>query len=514
MRAVHIALAFVLVTVVAFGTSCGTDTDSPAIAASAVVWKGHFGYDSTNPGEIYSLLGAGFLRAPTSDDIDSIIERWNEAHPNARVVIVADYGPVFEDQPDSRFCWVWLVDGEANLNLELVRQGACEAGTMGIPPLGSTQLLVSESDYDRFRKELPEVERLAKQDGLGIWSSSLAADSGTEDSSLQSTAPPTTSWVNASPYEQPALVPAKIGETWGFIDTTGQFVIPPQYEEADDFYDGLAAVRDNGLWGFVDAKGNPVIECRFDEARRFREGLAAVSNGDAWGYIDTSGQYAIPPQFYAAMDFGEGLAPVVLARGGNHGYIDRTGRIAIEPQFEYFAGTFHDGLACVEDGDFCGYIDRTGQYVIEPQFHPGGDFSDGVAIAAILGWSDDSKSTVEQKYGVIDKTGEFVVEPQFDNGFEFSEGLAAVEIDGLWGYIDRTGTLVIPAQFGWACSFHNGLAAVTTGRGDLPVWDGAETTGPRDLVYIDKTGRIVWRESETAVTTSSTVVPGVSGGGQ
>lgn len=69
---------------------------------------------------------------------------------------------------------------------------------------------------------------------------------------------------------------------WGFIDKSGRFIIPPKYENADMFSEGLAAVQVSGKnpkWGFVDPKGNLVIPAKYDSVKRFSEGLAMVEGG-------------------------------------------------------------------------------------------------------------------------------------------------------------------------------------------------------------------------------------------
>ena len=53
----------------------------------------------------------------------------------------------------------------------------------------------------------------------------------------------------------------------GFIDATGQVVIPPQFESANDFAEGRAwaAIETGGkvLSGFIDASGEWAIEPQF-----------------------------------------------------------------------------------------------------------------------------------------------------------------------------------------------------------------------------------------------------------
>ena len=55
---------------------------------------------------------------------------------------------------------------------------------------------------------------------------------------------------------------------------TGTYAISPQFEEAEDFSEGLASVKvggEDGKWGFIDKTGKMVINPQFDEVRYFSE---------------------------------------------------------------------------------------------------------------------------------------------------------------------------------------------------------------------------------------------------
>lgn len=43
----------------------------------------------------------------------------------------------------------------------------------------------------------------------------------------------------------------KINGKWGYIDTRGNIIIPLQFEEADQFSEGMAAVKVAGKWGYI-----------------------------------------------------------------------------------------------------------------------------------------------------------------------------------------------------------------------------------------------------------------------
>lgn len=79
----------------------------------------------------------------------------------------------------------------------------------------------------------------------------------------------------------------------GFIDTTGNVVIPLAYRHVEDFKEGLAAFYDHGKWGFMDKQGNIIIPPRFEQMEQngFYNGLCSVKEHRQWGYIDRQGVF-------------------------------------------------------------------------------------------------------------------------------------------------------------------------------------------------------------------------------
>src|SRR5262245_39339823 len=60
------------------------------------------------------------------------------------------------------------------------------------------------------------------------------------------------------------LYQAVVGNKHGFVDATGQIVIPPEFDETLGFSGRLAAVRREDRWGFIDASGKFVINPHYD----------------------------------------------------------------------------------------------------------------------------------------------------------------------------------------------------------------------------------------------------------
>jgi hypothetical protein len=142
-------------------------TQTFTVRASEVVWHGASGSAPADPRTVYTLLGSGFSSMPTSENINELVNRWVAAHPNAELIRVVNFGPLMKNRTDSQLIWVWLVDGSSNLNLELVREGACSANAMTAEE--RVRVLVPLGEYAQFQEELPRLEQLAKHDKLGIW---------------------------------------------------------------------------------------------------------------------------------------------------------------------------------------------------------------------------------------------------------------------------------------------------------------------------------------------------------
>lgn len=205
-------------------------------------------------------------------------------------------------------------------------------------------------------------------------------------------------------------------------------------EVASCFSEGLAAFCNNQKqYGYVDAKGIVVIAPQFDWADDFHEGLAAVSKGERYGYIAPTGAVAIAYQFDKADCFSEGLAAV--SNGKSYGFIDKKGAYVINPQFEV-VGSFSEGLAPFYNGNMWGYVDKSGKYAINPQFGDAREFHDGLAVAGTA-----------ELLGFIDKKGRMVINPQFEGAYYFLDGVASVCSGDQWGFVNKKGVFVVNPQF-------------------------------------------------------------------
>lgn len=258
-----------------------------------------------------------------------------------------------------------------------------------------------------------------------------------------------------------------------------------QYEQVDNFYDGLAAVRHhNGKWGFVDEKGTLVIPAVFDEAYSFDEGVSRVVRNDLYGLIDKKGKFIVPCQYKSIGPCVGGFLSVQDLKTNKKGFIDKTGKIVVPLKYD-IVDRFFDGMAFVyKEKVGCGYVDATGKELIPLQYDYGWAFEQGtVPVKKNDKWGfinkknkpltsfvyDDAQPfeeglsvvTKDDKKGFVNPQGKEIVPLVYENAEKFSEGLAAVKKEGKWGYIDTTGKVVIPFAYSHAGGFEEGTAYVS-----------------------------------------------------
>ncbi len=305
-------------------------------------------------------------------------------------------------------------------------------------------------------------------------------------------------------------VPEKGG--WGFIDDRGKIVIPPHFEAALPFSEGLAGAKREGRWGFINRSGAELIPFQYRTVQSFHGGVAIVDTGVAEhpvGVIDANGTWVSQPMFrqLSAADGPDGMLFGQKEPGGGPTFFDRSGNAVLGPYSLAFP--FAQGRARVKARDGEWIIDSSGNFIAkQPVALEGIRFSDGlIAIRR------------DRKLGFMDLDGNIAIEPKFDQGGEFSEELAAVQFEGRWIFIDKSGATKaqLPQDVIFAEPLSDGLALATSaaqpdrkfGYVDKngqwavkPVWDDANPFHDGlayvgiwrggIVAYIDHRGKRVW----------------------
>lgn len=155
----------------------------------------------------------------------------------------------------------------------------------------------------------------------------------------------------------------------------------------------------NGKYGYINSSGVYVIEPKFTYATNFKNGLAEVDLGrDEWGYINESGELVINTN-KNRFQFSEGLVPHYI--NGKYGFSDKTGKFVIEAKFDE-VHSFKNGLATVKVDNKWGMINKMGKFVHKPMYDHEYRISEGLAFVSISG-----------KFGYINSSTEkWIITPE------------------------------------------------------------------------------------------------------
>ena len=193
-----------------------------------------------------------------------------------------------------------------------------------------------------------------------------------------------------------------------------------------------------------------IIPPIFDNAKDFSNGLAKVFIAGKYGFINKIGDFIVPHIYDYAYDFSDGLALVVL--DGKSGFVNNKGKIVIPIQYEYI-GSFSEGLSPVIDKGVCFYINKSAEIslILQKTYKHIYSFHEGLAKFC----------DCHGRYGFINKKGIEVIAPIYSDAHHFREGLVAVCNNGKWGYIDYLGNVRIPFRYERCTDFVNGKADVS-----------------------------------------------------
>lgn len=290
-----------------------------------------------------------------------------------------------------------------------------------------------------------------------------------------------------SSYSQDLIAMYKDKAYWGFMNIEGEKIITPKYTLCKNFRGGMAKV---GKTYFINKKAEKFKpEVRILDAEQFSEGILAVKVVNRWGFMNTSGKliveakyktvtefnggYAIaatkkevfiidkngnetkiisPKKIDGFKHFSEGLAPIEIDE--KYGYVNEKGLLIIPPQY-IAVGYFSMGMAWVRTlNGKIGYIDKQGNWLIEPTLFAAKEFDPVSKVARVK---------IEKGWTYINANGDFLpIEDKNINVFKnFEDGVALVKVGDLWGFINSEGGWQIePTYKGGVTSFQNGYARV------------------------------------------------------
>ncbi len=277
------------------------------------------------------------------------------------------------------------------------------------------------------------------------------------------------------------LVPIRENGLWGFMDTAGQVVIAPKFLSAGDFSEGLAPVRIAGSYGYVNEKGKMQIKAQFDYAESFIDGLGKVWIDAKPFFVDKKGRLTYSNRFQKINGFKDGEKRAIVTVNNKMGLIDRQGRLVLDTVYGAI-------VRWTENRFICSYS-YTDSMVTAPIFIQNRQYTSTFSAICIL----DSIGVVVVPTGIFSQIKSDV-----------SSGFANVEIIGdtttdytrrLSRYITTDGQLLIPELWNFKKNeiVQASLTATNLGPGHRN-WLLRSKVYGQGISYYNRSGKKIWQE--------------------
>ena len=320
---------------------------------------------------------------------------------------------------------------------------------------------------------------------------------------------------------------------WGFIDTNGEIVINPVYDDLKDFAGGLAATNFEGRWGYIDEKGKEAISFKYKQAYNFGdEGVTFVQDFEnKWLLINISGNELDSLPYNELNSYTEGLA--VFTDKGMKGLLDVQGKVVAAASYQsinvisnsVFIGrkygsysvmdiagkkltdNEYDRISSPQGGFFRAkkdgmyvFLDANSYKEIGPsKYKESFDFTyDNTVVRDENGYLLINKSMQPLKrlpyrkvkplgykrwkykndgqWGILSGDGDIITEEKYDLLHRYFDNRLAYGINDRWGYLDQNGVPIIGGDLALIWDFFDGRARMI---------------GRRGVGFIDTSGRMV-----------------------
>lgn len=153
----------------------------------------------------------------------------------------------------------------------------------------------------------------------------------------------------------------RMGNHWGFADSSGRQLCSTKFTAAGDFYEGRAAVATAEGCGLLCKDGSYIMKPVYEALEWYGpDNVAAASRDGLWHLYDRMGRQLTIQGYEWMAEPSEGL--LVVKRGGSFGYISVSGRPVTQLRFDE-AFSFRNGSALVEINGEIYRIDREGKKI-------------------------------------------------------------------------------------------------------------------------------------------------------
>jgi hypothetical protein len=203
---------------------------------------------------------------------------------------------------------------------------------------------------------------------------------------------------------------------------------------------GFFRFMDKGVYGFYDMKKDEILASGFEDAYNFENGYAAVRQNGRWGWIDEKGRIRLKCQFLGANDYSGAF--VGKTKEGWH-VLNKRGKVKTQKAYGFISNFEEDlQLARVIRNGKIGFVNTKGKEIFPPvlNFY---DYNDKGDLRHLIRVQKEDSGM-----GLINTLGEIVLPLEYEMVERFSQyGLIRVQKGDYHGLIDFEGNTILPPVY-------------------------------------------------------------------
>jgi len=245
--------------------------------------------------------------------------------------------------------------------------------------------------------------------------------------------------------------------------------------KGDLFSQGLVSVKsnENYLWGFVNSEGEEVIEPQYEQVTEFNDfGYSVVRIDDyEYNYIDVDGNEQLNQSFRYIEPF-VGHSTVYIGANG-YGILFDSAEIEAEGEYQLLKNSNYENRFIGIYRNYFHLIDESGDVITEDGYDDIEFFKDGASVTAV---------EEDRYFGVINSEGVEVVPIIYDEIYiNAVNDTISVMKDDLYGLLDKDGEVLLDVEYRYE-------HIIYCGKDDLTA---AFFSGPSNAGFIDLDGDVI-----------------------
>ena len=157
------------------------------------------------------------------------------------------------------------------------------------------------------------------------------------------------------------LFPAKTNDAIGFVNESGEWIIPPQFSEVSLFKEKLATYRNSTNWGLINTSGEIITTAEWEEIKPFVKGISIAKNSEKFHLINSSGDRINPEGFDNIFRTADDY--FLVEKEGKTGLLDPKGNVLLPAEFQNIRREKKDFLLVNKEG-LTGIINEAGEVIL------------------------------------------------------------------------------------------------------------------------------------------------------